>query len=138
MSDVLQIHMQKHGPFFSELPLDEVLDYFQHCMQRNPQLMGEYKSIVMRIEHLKKQFAAQIKIQASEADRIERMHLQQLTCHIVANKKGLLFCPACNKPHSASNIIYETYKRELTTGKRFYCRQNHLMLDMIDLRLTHH
>jgi len=133
---VLEVKLSKHGACLSHIPLASAIDYLQQRQNHSVENRGEYKALIMRINQSSKRSDADIiPIIASGTDRIETLHLKQMTCFFIAQKTGHLYCPSCNKLVEGKQVIFERYIRESTTGKRFYCKaEKHLMLDLIDLR----
>ncbi len=133
---LLEIKLRKHDERLSQLPLDSIIRYLKAQIEKAPQNMGEYKSLLMRIEQSAKHTSSEIvTITASETDRIESMHLKQMTSYFISRKTGHMHCKQCKTLVPAEHIIFERYIRESTTGKRFYCKSmNHLMLELIDLK----
>lgn len=134
MTTTIDIYLNNKDVFFSRLPFKESMQYFEECRQNHPQLAGEYKAITIRLEYLAKSSGDTIHMQASATDRIERLHLKQLTCHLVAKKLGEMHCNECAKSIAASHIIFETYQRENSSGERFYCPNNHLIFEQINTK----
>ena len=140
MNANIEIYFQRQGPPLSILPLQQSLKHLHHCAQKHPKLVGEYKSLIMRIEHLQYQFVGAIKIRPSETNRCESLHLKQMVSHLVFDNIGSMHCPHCRKLIPSADIIYEHYQRgkhnsKAASGKRFYCPKSHLIFELLDFKL---
>lgn len=131
MNSTIDIYLDSKDHFFSRLPYQASMEYFDKCKLEHPELKGEYKAITMRLDYLSKSSGDVIHMQASATDRIERLHLKQLTSHLIAKKLGEMYCNDCSSSVKADNIIFETYQRECSSGERFYCSHNHLIFEQI-------
>lgn len=140
MNKTIEAQLGGHPPVYSLLPLTDVIDYFNLRCKKNPNIVGEYKSILMQIDRLKERFGDQIRMSISESDRTQTLHLKQLTCEFIVVNKGRIFCPDCHSIINAEDIIYERYSRgkrenSQTMGKRLYCSKNHLIMEMLDMKI---
>lgn len=140
MNRNLEIYLQPLGPPMGVLPVQESLLHLNRYAKKHPKLVGEYRSIIMRIEHLAKQFNDAVKIRPSETNRSESLHLKEMLSELVLSDQGAMQCRQCNALIKSEDIIFERFQRgkngaKASTGKRFYCSKSHLIFELLDFNL---
>lgn len=130
----LHIKLDRSGAFFSSLPLLAAQQYFADAIKQNPQRVGEYKAVQMRLQQLQQRQIEDVIFQASDADRVESLHLKQLTAQLLSKGQGEIPCTSCGSSIDGGQIIHEMYQRAKTSGQRFYCHRNHLIFELIDFK----
>lgn len=135
----VEIYMKANGSPLGQLPVPESIDYLEQCAKEYPRLVGEYRSLIQRLEQLRRGGASTLKLTPSESNRSERLHLQHLISNLIFRNVGTLFCPQCSQMIAADRVIFEEFKRgkyaeKSVSGKRFYCSQNHLLFEHLNVR----
>lgn len=136
----VEIYMKSDGLPLGQLPFAESIDYLESCAKAHPRLVGEYRSLIQRLQHLGAGGSATLKLVPSQSNRSECLHLQHLVSQLIFRNLGTLYCQHCNGMISADRIIYEEFRRgkyadKPVTGKRFYCSRNHMLFEHLDIRL---
>ena len=136
----VEIYLQPNGLPLGQMPLQETIDHLNSCAKQHPRLVGEYRSLILRIEQLQSQGSPVLKLIPSHTNRSEKLHLEQLVSRLVFMNIGQLHCESCNAAIAADSVIFEQFKRgkhgeKAASGKRFYCPRNHLLFEHLDVNL---
>ena len=136
----VEIYLSPHDPPLGRVPLEESIDHLENCARRHPGLVGEYRSLLQRLEQLEKPDSSILKLMPSPSNRSERLHLQHLVSHLIFTNMGALHCRACGGLIPAQKIIFEQFQRgkygeKAASGKRFYCPQQHLLFEHLDINI---
>lgn len=135
----VEIYLNRSGTPVGQLPYPESIDYLETRAREHPRLVGEYRSLIQRLQQLSAAGEQKLKLVPSEINRSERLHLQQLLGSLIFNNVGSLYCTQCQDMIEAEKLIYEEFKRgrlaeKSVSGKRFYCNRNHMLFEHLDIK----